>query len=80
MVRRARRKIDRKQTRKSGHGIKGDKFRHILDLDEAHAAVSGDGEATVVVELRDIDTGDFTGPLGLSRSTHRRTLRSCLLG
>ena len=61
MVRRARRKIDRKQTRKSRHGTKGDKFRRILDLDEAYVAVSGDGEATVIAESRDIDVGNFVG-------------------
>ena len=29
--------------------------------DEAHAVVSGDGEATVLTESRDIDTSDFAG-------------------
>ena len=60
-ARRARRKRERKQTGKSGHGIRGDGFGRFLDLDEAHAAVSVDGEATVVAESRDIDVGDFAG-------------------
>ena len=50
-----------RQTGKSGHGARGDGFGRFLDLDEAHAAVSGDGEATVVAESRDIDAGDFAG-------------------
>ena len=29
--------------------------------DEAHAVVSGDGEATMLTESRDIDAGDFAG-------------------
>ena len=29
--------------------------------DKAHAAVSGDGEATVLIESRDIGTGNFAG-------------------
>ena len=59
MARRARRKRQRKQTGKSGHGTRGDGFGRFLDLDDAHAAVSGDGKVIVVAESRDIDTGDF---------------------
>ena len=58
-VRRARRKRERKQTGKSGHGTRGDEFRCFLDLNEAYAAISGNGEAIMVVESRDIDAGDF---------------------
>ena len=29
--------------------------------DEAHAVVSGDGEATMLTESRDIDAGNFAG-------------------
>ena len=59
-ARRARRKRERKQTRKSGHGIRGDGFGHFLYLDKPHAAVFDDGETTVVAESRDINAGDFT--------------------
>ena len=59
MARRARRKRQRKQTGKSGHGTRGDGFGRFLDLDDAHAAVSGHGKVIVVAESRDIDTGDF---------------------
>ena len=59
MARRARRKREKKQTGKSGHGTRGDGFGRFLDLDDAHAAVSGDGKVIVVAESRDIDTGDF---------------------
>lgn len=48
-------------TRKSGHGTRGDRLRRLLDFDEAHAAVTGDGEAAVVAEARDIDAGDLAG-------------------
>ena len=58
-ARRAKRKRKRKQTKKSGHGTRGNRFGRFLDLDEAHAAVFGDGEVTVVAESRDIDAGDF---------------------
>ena len=58
-ARRARRKRERKQTGKSGHGTRGGGFRRFLDLNEAYAAVSGNREAIVVVESRDIDAGDF---------------------
>ena len=61
VARKARRKRERKQTRKSGHGIKGHRLWRFLDLNKAHAVVSGDEEATVVAELRDINIGDFTG-------------------
>ena len=48
-------------TRESGHGARGDRFGRFLDLDEAHAAVSGDGESAVVAEPRDVDAGDLAG-------------------
>ena len=54
-----RRKKERKQTRKRRHGIRGERFGRFLDLDDAYAAISGNGEATVVAESRDIDAGDF---------------------
>ena len=60
-AKRARRKRERKQTGKSGHGTRGDEFGRFLNLDEAHAAVSDNGEVTLVAESRDIDAVDFTG-------------------
>lgn len=48
-------------TGKSGHGAGGYGFGGLLDLDEAHAAVPGDGEAAVVAEARDVHAGDLTG-------------------
>ena len=61
MARRARRKRERKKTEKSEHGTRGEGFGRFLDLDKAHAAVSGDGEATVVAKSRDIDADNFAG-------------------
>lgn len=56
-------------TWKRGHGAGGDGLGRLLDLDEAHAAVAGDGETAVVAEPRDVDAGDLAGlehgePLG----------------
>lgn len=48
-------------TRKGRHGAGGDGLGGLLDLDEAHAAVAGDGEAAVVAEPRDVDAGDLAG-------------------
>ena len=52
-----------------GHGAGGDGLGRFLDLDEAHAAVPGDGESAVVAEARYVDAGDLAGlehgePLG----------------
>jgi hypothetical protein len=48
-------------TGKSGHGAGGDGLGGLLDLDEAHAAVAGDGEAAVVAEARDVHAGHLAG-------------------
>lgn len=52
-----------------GHGAGCNGLGGLLDLDEAHAAVPGNGEAAVVAEARDINASDLAGlehrePLG----------------
>ncbi len=43
------------------HGAGGDRLRHALHLDQAHAAVAGDRQALVIAEARDLDAGLLAG-------------------
>lgn len=52
-----------------GHSARGNGFGGLLDLDEAHTAVSSDGEAAVIAEPRNVNSGDLASlehchPLG----------------
>lgn len=44
-------------SRHDGEGARGDRLGGLFDLDQAHSAVSGDGETLVVTETGDVNTG-----------------------
>ena len=55
---------------------KGKYPEYIIDIisglnDKAHAVVSGDGEVTMLTELREIDAGDFAGLKNHHAFSHR---------
>lgn len=48
-------------TRKGGHGAGSDRLGRLLNLHQTHTAVTGNGEAAVVAESRNVDAGDLAG-------------------
>ena len=44
-----------------GHGTGSHRLCRLLDLDQTHSAVTGDGETVVVTEARDLDSNHGGG-------------------